>query len=333
TIPQITFSATASGSFTYFNNFFLDYAGISMKEALQNGWLAVIQPEQYGAASKAWEHCIETLENCYMEFQLKRKSDGMYRWHLFRATAIINQAGEVTSWVGTATDIDEQKSKEQAKDEFISIASHELKTPITTAKAYVQLLEHNLQKDDHADLIFAEKASRSIDKLNHLVGKLLDVSRIQHGQMGYNVNPFDFNKMIRDAVESVQVIDETHSIEVKGSIKKTIKGDEERLNQVMVNLLTNAIKYSPGTDKVVVTLKQEKDMIAVSVKDDGTGISKKNLNKIFNRYFREEGNGSTVKGLGIGLSIAKEIITRHGGKIWAESEPGKGSTFHFTLPI
>ena len=257
----------------------------------------------------------------------------MYRWHLFRATAIINNAGEVTSWVGTATDIDEQKSKEQAKDEFISIASHELKTPITTAKAFVQLLEHSLQKDDHADLIFAEKASTAIDKLNHLVGELLDVSRIQHGKMGYNITTFNFTKMVRDAVESVQVTDATHSIEIKGSIRKTVKGDEERLNQVLVNLLTNAIKYSPGAAKIIVTLKQEKDMIRISVKDNGNGISKKNLNKIFDRYFREDNKKSTIKGLGIGLSITKEIISRHGGKIWAESEPGKGSTFHFTLPM
>ncbi len=332
-MPQITFSASADGSFTYLNNFFLNYSGISFHAALENGWLSVINPDQYGEALKVWKHSLETLENFNMEFQLKRKSDGMYRWHICRATAIINDAGTVTSWVGVAADIDEQKAKEKAKDEFISIASHELKTPLTSARAYVQLIEHSMQKKNDTDLIFAKKASAAIDKLNHLVTELLDVSKIQHGKLGLNISSFNFNEMLSAAIESVQIAAQKHTIILTGKIRQKFKGDEERLKQVVVNLLTNAIKYSPAEDTAFVNASEENDTLKVSIKDNGIGISKKNLNKIFDRYYREEELASHFQGLGIGLSIAKEIINRHNGKIWAESEPGKGSTFYFTLPV
>ncbi len=332
-IPQITFSASANGKFTYFNNFFLDYSGLPLKKALDSGWLSVITADQYEKALKAWNHSLKTIENFNFEFQLKRKSDGMYRWHLCRANAIVNDEGTVTSWVGTATDIDEQKSKEKAKDEFISMASHELKTPITTAKAFLQLVEHGMDGKNKGDAIYVKKASGAIDKLNNLVSELLDVTKIQHGILGVNTSLFNINKTLRDVIESIQVTDKKHKIILSGEIKKKVKGDEERIKQVVINLLTNALKYSPDADKVLVDILQEDGSVKVSVKDFGMGISKKSLNKIFDRYYREEGQAGYFQGLGIGLSITKEIISRHNGKIWAESEPGKGSTFYFTLPI
>ncbi len=332
-IPQITFSASADGGFTYFNNFFLDYSGVPLKKALASGWLSVINAGQHDKALKAWNHSIKTLENFNFEFQLKRKSDGMYLWHLCRASAIISDEGTVTSWVGTATDIDEQKSKEKAKDEFISMASNELKTPITTAKAFLQILEHGMDKKTKGDAIYAKKASDAIDKLNGLVVELLDVNKIQHGKLGFNISLFNMNDTLRDAIESIQVTTKKHKIILSGEIKKRVKGDEERIKQVVINLLTNAVKYSPDADEVLVDISQEDGSVKVSIKDFGVGISRKNLNKIFDRYYREEGQAGYFHGLGIGLSIAKEIISRHNGKIWAESEPGKGSIFYFTLPI
>ncbi len=332
-MPQITFSASADGTFTYFNNYFLDYAGVSLNKALKKGWFPFVHPDQHDAALKAWKHSIKTLENFNFEFQLKQKSDGMYCWHLCRAVAIFNEAGEATSWVGTATDINKQKTTEKAKDEFISIASHELKTPITTAKAFLQLLEHSMDEKDRDDVLYAKKAAVSIDKLNNLVVELLDVTKIQHGKLGLQVSTFNFNDALRDAIESIQVTTKDYQIIRSGEIKTNVKGDEERIKQVIVNLLTNAIKYSPNGNKVYINVTTEDSMLKVSVKDTGIGINRKNLNKIFDRYYREDGQTTRFPGLGIGLSIAKEIITRHNGRIWAESEPGKGSTFYFTLPI
>ena len=331
-MPQITFSASADGKFTYFNDYFIQYSGMSLTNARENGWLPVIKTEQERAVSLSWEHSIKTLEDFNCEFQLKRKSDGMYRWHLCRATAIINEDGEVAAWVGSATDIEEQKTKEKIKDDFISVASHELKTPLTTAKAYIQLIEFSMEQNNNPDILYAKKAANSIERLNRLVMELFDVSKIKNGKMGLNISSFDFNKMLAEAIESVQIASEKHTIIKNGEIAGKVSGDEDRLKQVIINLLTNAVKYSPGADKVFINVTLENNTVKVAVKDHGIGINKKSLNKIFDRYYRENGQSSHIQGLGIGLAISKEIIQRHNGKIWAESEPGEGSTVYFTVP-
>ncbi|MDQ6764341.1 MAG: PAS domain S-box protein, partial [Bacteroidota bacterium] len=199
-IHQITFSASAEGNFTYFNNYFLEYTGMSLESALQLGWMAALKPEQADEVTSMWEHSIQTLENFNIEFQLKRKSDGMYRWHVCRASAIVNDEGEVISWVGAATDIQDQKNKEKEKDDFIAIASHELQTPLTSAKAFVQLIEHSLKQKKDGDLVYAEKAGASIDRLNGLISELLDVSKIQHGKLGLKISSFSFSKMMNSAI-------------------------------------------------------------------------------------------------------------------------------------
>jgi two-component system, chemotaxis family, CheB/CheR fusion protein len=332
-IPQITYSASAEGKFAYFNNYFLEYSGMSLAKALKNGWLPILNPDQINGVTKAWDHSIRTLDNLNIEFQLKRKRDGMYRWHVCRSSAIIADDGTVNSWVGSVTDIEDQKSKEKAKDEFISIASHELKTPLSTAKAFIQLVEFGMRKKNNSDLIFATKASASIGKLEDLIKELLDVSKIQHGKLGLRISTFNFNEMLTSAIESVQIISEDHDIILSGKVEPQVSGDRDRLQQVVINLLTNAVKYSLGSGQVFVDVSLKNKTITVAIKDTGIGINKKHLNKVFDRYYREEGRNIQFQGLGIGLSISKEIILRHNGKIWAESELGKGSTFYFTLSI
>ncbi len=332
-IPQITYSASPEGKFTYFNNYFLEYSGMSLAKTLKNGWLPLLKPDQLKNVEKALEHSINTLENLNIEFQMKRKSDGMYRWHVCRSSAIISDNGNVSSWVGSITDIEDQKSKEKAKDEFIKIASHELKTPLSTAKAFIQLIEYSMKEKNNNDLIFAKKASASIVKLEDLVKELLDVSKMQHGKLGMVISTFDFNEMLETAIESVQIISTGHELVLTGNVGHEIKGDRDRLQQVVINILNNAVKYSPGSGKVFIDVRLSRKTLTVAIKDTGIGINKKHLNKIFERYYREEGRNIQFQGLGVGLSISKEIIVRHNGKIWVESEPGKGSTFYFTLPV
>ena len=332
-IPQITSTSSADGTLTYVNQFFLDYSGLTFKQALSRGWLAITKPEMLKDAKKVWERCIKTGEDFNMELLFKRKSDGNYRWHQSRALAIVDDDGKVTSWVGAAVDIHEQKTKEQAKDEFIAIASHELKTPLTTAKAYIQLLQMGMKASNDKDLIFAEKAAASIDRLNELIEELMDVSKIQHGKLELNITPFDFKAMVSDAVDAVEYVSPDHEIILKGEIKDPVKGDKERLKQVVINLLSNAVKYSPIAKEIVINIEMKKELVKVSVKDNGIGIRKESLKKIFERYHREEQRSMHFQGLGIGLFISEEIIQRHHGKIWAVSEAGKGSTFTFTIPI
>jgi two-component system CheB/CheR fusion protein len=332
-MPQITTTRLPDGSINYLNQFFLDYSGMDYAEALARGWESVIKPEMLDDAKILWAQALATGKDFNMELQLKRKADNMYRWHLWRSSPVRNDDNLITLWVSAAIDIHDQKTKEESKDEFISIASHELKTPLTTAKAYVQLLQMNLKESNTEDLLFAQKAGASIDRLNDLISELLDLSKIKNGKFELDKTAFDFNKMISAAIEGVQVASPLHRIIKSGEIPDLVIGDKEKLRQVICNLLTNAVKYSPEGDKVFVNTVLENGEVKVSVNDSGIGIRQENIEKIFERYFREEQRVIHFQGLGIGLHISYEIIQRHGGKLWAESEPGKGSTFYFTIPI
>ena len=208
-----------------------------------------------------------------------------------------------------------------------------MKTPLTTAKGYLQMLELSLDKNDEDGILFAKKASQSVSRLNELISELLDVSKIRLGKLNYTITTFNFNNVIESTVENLQLTSPTHTIIKSGKVYDEVTGDKDRLQQVIINLLTNAIKYSPSAEKVFITVEQEKDMIKVSVKDTGIGIAQKSLDKIFEKYYRVEEHAVHFQGLGIGLFISYEIIERHHGKLWLESEVGKGSTFYFTLPV
>lgn len=220
------------------------------------------------------------------------------------------------------------------RDDFISVASHELKTPITSVKIFTQVLQKHatLNADEKASLSLG-KMDKQIDKLTELIYNMLNIAKIQTGQMEFAEKEFDFDAMVHEVVDVLQHMTSKHQIIVLGKTNKKLKGDEDRIGQVFSNLISNAIKYSPHADKVVITLTSKKNHIGVSIQDFGIGMDKQHLNKIFNRFYRVSGNtDKTFPGLGIGLYISKEIIARHNGKLWAESVPGKGSTFYITLP-
>lgn len=331
-LPQITYTAAADGTVTYLNNAFLDYSGLSFVDAIKHGWESVVQPEMLPELKKRWAHCLETGEDFRMELLLKRNSDQAYRWHLSKATPIRSETGKITSWVGVSIDVNAEKVAAEKQIEFMSIASHELRTPLTTAKAYLQILQQNIREEDDVNKMLVNKAANSMERLNELVAELLDVSKIQHEKFELNITSFDMNEMLDAAVESVQFATTDHKIIKTGKVNNPVSGDEERLKQVVVNLLTNAIKYSPGKESIQLKVVENEHEIMVSVSDSGIGISKENIYKIFEMYFRERLSPEPVQGLGIGLSISAGIISRHQGRIWAESEPGKGSTFYFTIP-
>jgi two-component system CheB/CheR fusion protein len=334
-IPQVTFTASAEGKIIFFNQYALDYSGLTIEEATTGrGWKKIIHPNELGDVITIAQLCLTTGEDFYTELRLKRASDDKYRWHLMRASPIKDDKGEaIISWVGVATDIQEQKIKELKKDEFISIASHEMKTPLTTTKGYLQLLEMTLDADNDDALSMIKKALNSVNRLNNLINELLDVNKIQYGKLNYNITIFDFNKMVDDTIEDQRNASPDYMITKKGNIASEITGDRERLQQVVINMVSNAIKYSPEEKKIEVTMKEEKDELIFSVKDHGIGISKENLENIFKRYFRVEDQAMRFQGMGIGLYISNEIIKRHEGKMWVESEKGKGSTFYFSIPV
>lgn len=221
------------------------------------------------------------------------------------------------------------------RDNFISIASHELKTPVTSLKVYAELLlRHYSKKGDKKTLDYLIKINRQIDKLTVLIQDLLNVSRIQKNQLTFRMELCDLNETAREAVENTQQITDHHKIVLEGKVKRKIVCDKERINQVIINLLTNAIKYSPLADKIVVKLETNKKEAVISVVDFGIGISREYQKKVFDRFYRvSDIDGETYPGLGIGLFISQAIVKRHGGEIRIISEKGKGSTFQFNLPF
>ncbi|MDQ6901805.1 MAG: HAMP domain-containing histidine kinase [Bacteroidota bacterium] len=220
------------------------------------------------------------------------------------------------------------------KDDFLSIASHELKTPVTSLKAYTQLLQMDGSEMDGRREMMLAKMDAQVDKLSSLITNLLDTSKLQNGKLAYNENYFQLNDLLVEIVEETQNITSSHEIIIGTNTPVQVFGDRERIGQVISNFLTNAIKYCPDSSRIMVDLQNTENTVVCSVKDFGIGIRRDQHEKIFERFHRVSGtNLHTYPGLGLGLFIAKEIIERHEGKIWIESEEGKGTTFYFSLPV
>jgi PAS domain S-box-containing protein len=217
------------------------------------------------------------------------------------------------------------------KDEFMAMASHELKTPLTVIKANLQILEHKMQDDNK--IYFVNKTLNQVNKLTNLISDLLDVSKIQTGALELNRTNFELVPFLTEIIESIQQTSPNHEITLTVKNKKLmVRGDRDRLEQVVINILTNAIKYSPNGKKVTVDAGIKDEQIIVEITDFGIGIPEDDLDKVFTRFFRVRGLASTFAGSGIGLYISSEIIKRHGGNMWVESEINKGSTFYFSIP-
>jgi PAS domain S-box-containing protein len=234
------------------------------------------------------------------------------------------------------SDITDRINLEQRKDEFLSIASHELKTPLSTIKAFSFLLrKHNTELyQDRKFAHYVEKMDDQVRKLAKLIQDLLDVTKIYAGKLEYNYEEFDLYKLAREAVEDLRLSSKTHKIKLIAEQRPLVVADRYRVGQVLTNLLSNAIKYSPNAKRIFVTLRSDGENAHISVQDFGIGIPTKNHAQVFERYFRVEGkNRESFSGLGLGLYISAEIVARHHGKIWVESEEENGSTFHFTLPL
>lgn len=231
-------------------------------------------------------------------------------------------------------EIEFRKEAERKKDEFISIASHELKTPLTSVKGYVQLLERSAKKGDHVTVQrHLEKAQIQLEKLNNLIADLLDISKIESGKLKFNKQDFEIDTLVDNVIEIMHQSSPEFTIFKKGTANCAVYGDEMRIEQVIVNFLTNAIKYSPGTDKIELYVDITGDQLYIGVKDFGIGMLPEQLNHVFDKFYRVEETSQRFQGLGIGLYISAEIIRRHGGQIGVKSEYGKGSTFYFTIPI
>lgn len=264
-----------------------------------------------------------------------RREDGTYGYILVSAAPIKDKNKKIISGVSAFLDITDKKDLETRKDEFVSLVSHELKTPITSLNLFAELLRKEIKKGSYErtdDVI--RKIKHQTSKLSQIVNDLLDVSRIETGKMKFRKNKFDIYELIKDISDDLQFTNPKHKIVFSSRGSQVITADKYRVYQVLTNLLTNAVKYSPSESTIYIEIQKKKDYVQISVKDKGIGISKSHQEKIFEKLYQvSDPNEKSFPGLGMGLYISREIVLRHGGEMWVESKKGKGSKFVFTLPI
>jgi len=329
TIPQHVWTARADGSIDYVNGVVSRDFAAETPLLLSQGWQHYLHPEDVQQSNQAWADAVKYGREYQVQFRLKM-AGGEYLWHLGRAVPI-RENGEVILWIGTNTNIDAQKKGQEQRDEFISVASHELKTPLTSIKAFNQLL---LRTEDPAKVkSYVQKVEVSTTKLERLINDMLDVSRITAGRLQFNKSTFSLNELLEECSENLQLSTITHQIVIEVNDTAIVHADRFRLEQVITNLIGNAIKYSPQADKIIIQLNIEKQGVIIAVKDYGIGIESSELEKLFDRYYRSDNAAMRFGGLGLGLFISSEIIKAHRGTFWIESELGAGTTVFFRIPL
>ncbi len=344
-IPQLAWIADPNGLIFWYNKRWYEYTGSSlpkMKELSANNFL---KKEEFSQFRESWKQFIAFGNSFQMEFQIKN-AKGEFRWFLTLVEPVKNSSGEIIKWFGTNTDIDEQKRLNQRlqsslaeRDEFISIASHEMKTPLTSMKLQCDIASMAFKNNEFINLEpkrlekMIEVNKRQIDRLTRLIDDMLDASRASIGKLHIQKESTDLNELFDVIIDRLSQQFERSGNIVNIHAEESIVGnwDKFRLEQVFVNILLNSIKYSAGT-KIDVTLLKIKNNAEIHIQDYGMGISKEHQFIIFNRFERAV-SAINISGLGLGLYISKEIISRHQGTIEVESDLGAGAKFIIQIPL
>ena len=254
---------------------------------------------------------------------------------LLNARRTYRQVNSTEAILVAFEDVTDRRQLDKQKDDFIGIVSHELKTPLTSIKAYAQLLEKNLlQSKNEKGSLYLSKMTDQMERLAQLMASFVNVYKIQNGKLALYKTHFKIDELIETVVTDFQYTARSHTVVNTEKSMLTVHADKERITQVLINLISNAVKYSPNAKKIIVSSTKDHNKVVVSIQDFGLGIPKEEIGKIFDRFFRVKGKKEKkISGLGLGLFISLEIINMHKGKIWVDSTEGKGSTFHFSLPL
>jgi len=357
TIPQLAWMAKPDGWIFWYNERWYEYTGTTLEQMQGWGWEQVHDPVELQRMLLGWKQALATGEPWEDVFPLRRH-DGEFRWHLSRARPLRDSDGQILLWFGTNTDVTEQRrlSEEreallageraaraeaerisQMKDEFLATLSHELRTPLNAILGYATLMR--VAELSGADL---EEAVTTIERnarlQAQLIEDLLDMNRIISGKIRLDVQPVNLIDVLDEAIAAVMPSAEAKGITLMRIVQPdvgTVRGDPSRLQQVVWNLLTNAIKFTPNGGHVHLSLERTESQIEITVSDTGQGIASDFLPHVFDR-FRQADSSTTRRhgGLGLGLSIVRQLVELHGGVITVTSAgPGLGATFMVTLPI
>jgi len=348
-MPLMIFTARPNGEIDYCNRQLAEFTGLHCEEVCNAGRRTFIHPDDVEEDARGWRRSIESGEPFQIESRFRR-ADGVYRWHLTRASAMRDAGGSIVIWVGSSTDIDDRKSVEEtlvrqyresetlsrAKDEFLATSSHELRTPLTSILGWSELLvTGELDAETQREALDSIRQSARVQ--SRLIDDMLDVSRLLTGKLELNTEPVDVAAALLLALRAITPAAEAKNIHLEKSFARDasrVYGDATRLQQIFWNILSNAVKFTPAGGSIRVLLSSADSRIEVQVSDTGKGISREFLPRVF-ESLTQEGGSSTREhgGLGLGLSIVRQLVEMHGGTVRAESEgPGRGSTFTVSLP-
>jgi PAS domain S-box-containing protein len=327
-------TAADSGSATYFNKAWQDITGKSVDELQHYGWLDLVHPDDKDSFLETYLTAYKKQESFSGEFRILSKN-GDYRWLYARVPARHRSDGSFAGYISSCVDITDLKKDEVRKNDFIGMVSHELKTPLTALNGLVQVASSKLKHSDDTFMKAAmDKATVQVKKMGTMINGFLNISRLESGKIMIDKSRFNLRELIAEIIAEAELTASTHRIHFVPGDPVYVIADEDKIGSVISNLLSNAIKYSPKGDFVELKCEISGNTAQVSVRDEGMGMLQQDAEKIFERYYRVEGaHTRNISGFGIGLYLSAEIIERHDGKIWVESESGKGSTFHFSLPL
>ncbi|CAA9276423.1 MAG: hypothetical protein AVDCRST_MAG93-2918, partial [uncultured Chloroflexia bacterium] len=355
-VPDLLWSNGPDGGTEWYNRRWHEYTGQPLAEARGYGWLDVIHPDDRDSSLRNFLRAIEGGEPLRQEHRIRR-ADGEYRWFLVQAAVLKDEAGNIVRWYGAATDIHnerealdvaqaaqvEAEAALRARDDFMSMLSHDLKQPLGVIQAYVGLAQRRLGRSD-VDMTARigdnlGKIEAAAQRMTHFINGLLDVSRLAAGEvLALEASPTDLVGLVQQVVAEQQQTTERHRLHVS-VLAPELSGvyDAPRLERVLVNLLGNAIKYSPEGGTIMVLVMAETDgaerWSVIQVRDQGMGIPTADLPYVFDRFRRGTNVMGEISGSGIGLASAHQIVKQHGGTIAVESIEGQGTTFTVRLPL
>lgn len=326
-IDPKTLEITASG-------FVKNLLGLPPDEPTKmNDIMSAVHSEYHDILKTSFTNALNSHSSSDNEYPITNLITGEDKWVRTTGRVFVDQQGHITEYSGLFIDITEQKLDELRKNDFIGMVSHELKTPLTAINGFVQVLQRKAKKDeDNYEMIALEKTNSQIRKMTTMINGFLNVSRLESSKLLIEKTNFNLDDLLKETIEETYISQSSHQIILHPTCGVDIHADRDKIGNVISNLISNGIKYSDNGTSIEISCKLSDAEVEVQIKDEGIGIKPEDIEKLFERYYRVQGN-HTISGFGIGLYLSAEIVERHGGRIWAESEEGKGSVFHFTLPL
>jgi PAS domain S-box-containing protein len=350
---SVVWTADATGAFSVQQLSWEEYTGQAWEAHRGWGWVDAVHPDDLATKQGTWERALADRSVYESEGRLWHVASGRYRYCVTRGVPLLHADGSIREWVGTVTDVDERRRIElenerlyteahdavRAREQFVTLASHELKTPLTSIKGVAQLIARRLQQQPDpppAIVRLVEQLQSEVERLQTLVADLLDVARIQQGRLALHVEQVDLAELVRTVVARFEIAPELtprHQLRIEAADGIVGHWDPARIDQVLTNLVSNALKYSPDGGDVRIGIGREPGSAVVAVSDPGIGIAPEDQEHLFEPFTRSVAAREAARGSGLGLHIVAQIVERHGGTIQVASRLGAGSTFTIRLPL